>query len=183
MGFVTLYVREAHPAENVDQPERFEDKLSHARAYQAREGIDWPVAVDDLDGSLHRRLGPADTGYAMGVDGRVAARMLWAADAKAVREALEAAADGETIRERRTRVLPLAVGASELLPIFDLAGPRAARDAVKVMPPMYLAGIVAQRLPRWSPLARGVTAAAVSGLVHIGAIGALWALANRIRRR
>lgn len=33
VGFVTLYVREAHPGERYPQPETFEQKLEHARAY------------------------------------------------------------------------------------------------------------------------------------------------------
>jgi hypothetical protein len=186
VDFVTLYVREAHPGEHVDQPQDAKTKMQHARAYQERDGIPWPVVVDDLDGSLHRRLGPADTGYAVGADGLVAARTLWAADARAVQDALAAAAAGDTIDERRTRVLPIVVGASELKRIFDLAGPRAWRDAVRVMPPVYLAGRIAGRLPPWSPLTRGAVASAATAAALLGvsvAIAGVWTLVRAMSVR
>lgn len=47
IGFVTLYVREAHPGDRYPQPTTFEQKLPYARDYQARDAIPWPVAVDD----------------------------------------------------------------------------------------------------------------------------------------
>lgn len=179
MGFVTLYVREAHPGEHVDQPDDPETKLRHARAYQVRDRIPWPVAVDDLDGTLHRRLGPAATAYVMGTDGRVAGRTLWATDVDGIRRALQAAVAGEVGEERRPRVLPVVIGASEMHDVFARAGPRASRDMARVMPPVLLAGQIAKRLPRWSPLARSV----VASVVTFGAVAGLLAGAFAIGRR
>lgn len=183
MGFVTLYVREAHPGEYVDQPEDLETKLQHARAYRARDQIPWPVAVDDLDGSLHRRLGPADTAYVIGTDGRVAGRLLWATDVDGARRALEAALAGETAGERRPRLLPVVVGASEMHRIFQAAGPRASRDMGRVMPPVLLAGRIADTLPRWSALVRGAVASVATLGVVVGLAAATVAVGRRASAR
>ena len=56
IAFVMLNVREAHPGENFQQPETLEEKLEHAKAMKDNYDIPWTVAVDDIDGSLHRAL-------------------------------------------------------------------------------------------------------------------------------
>ena len=183
MAFVTLYVREAHPGELMDQPEDLETKMQHARAYRSRDGIPWPVAVDDLDGTLHSRLGPADTAYVMGIDGRVAGRVLWGTDVVGVRRGLEAALAGETAGERLPRLLPVVVGASEMHRIFGHAGPRASRDMGRVMPPVLLAGRIADVLPRWSPLARGAVASVAAFAVTLGLLTGVWVAGRRVARR
>ena len=58
LAFATLYVREAHPGDRYPQPDSFEQKLEHARVYQERDQIPWPVAVDNVEGDLHRALTP-----------------------------------------------------------------------------------------------------------------------------
>jgi hypothetical protein len=155
--------------------------LAHARAYQQRDDIPWPVAVDDLQGSLHQRLGPANVAYIMGSDGAVVARVLWAADLRSVRHALEATAAGQRRLERRPRLLPVLRGASEQQRIFRLAGPRASRDMRRVAPPVYLTGRIADLLPTWPPLVRGSVAAAASVAVHLAVVGALWRTVSRLR--
>lgn len=54
--FATIYVREAHPGERAPHHESGEQKLAQARRYAAEDEIPWTVAVDDVDGSVHRRL-------------------------------------------------------------------------------------------------------------------------------
>lgn len=141
------------------------------------------MAVDDLDGTLHRRLGPADTAYVMGTDGRVAGRVLWATDVVGVRRSLEAALAGETAGERLPRLVPVVVGASEMHRIFGLAGPRATRDMGRVMPPVLLAGRIAAAWPRWSSLARGAVASAATFAVSLGLLTGVWVAGRRVVRR
>jgi hypothetical protein len=128
---------------------------------------------------MHRRLGPADTAYVMGADGRVAGRSLWATDVAGIRRALAAAFAGETAGERRTRIVPVVAGASEMSRIFERAGPRASRDMLRVMPPVLLAGRIADRLPRWPPVARGAVACGVA----FGLLGLTVTAAGRTVRR
>jgi hypothetical protein len=59
--FLTLYVREAHPGDRYGQPQDMATKTAHARAYAERDRIDWPVAIDEIDGSLHTALPLAAT--------------------------------------------------------------------------------------------------------------------------
>lgn len=177
---MTLYVREAHPAEQIDQPDVFATKMANARAYKHRDAIDWPVAVDDLDGTLHRQLGPADTAYVMSEDGQVAARLLWATDVRNLRKALDAAASGAKFGERRARFLPLVRGTAEQRRIFAEAGPRASRDMLRTLPPVYVAGRIAGRLPSMPPLAKGTIATVVTTVLHVGVVGAVWTMARAI---
>src|SRR5690606_36006702 len=56
IDFVTLYVRECHPGEKIPQPRTFAQKVEYARRLRDDHGIPWTVAVDDLEGTLHRQL-------------------------------------------------------------------------------------------------------------------------------
>ncbi len=89
VAFITLYVREAHPNEAHSQPETLEKKRVHAREYEARDDIPWPVVVDDIDGTLHRKLGAEpNTAYVVDEHGVVVARVLAAQQKRVLEEAL-----------------------------------------------------------------------------------------------
>lgn len=140
VAFVSLYVREAHPGDRYPQPESFEQKMEHARAYRERDGLPWPVAVDDVDGSLHRALDPKPSSvYLMDREGRVAFRALWSNDEATVRDGLQAVVDGRTPErpERLNRVAPMTRGLGCQYEILDAGrrrrkARRAARDAADV---------------------------------------------------
>lgn len=113
MAFVTLYVREAHPGERYPQPDTFERKLEHARAYRERDGLPWPVAVDDADGTLHHALDPKPSSvYIMDTDGHAAFRALWSNDERTVRKGLEAVLEAKPPRRPSglNRVVPMTGG-------------------------------------------------------------------------
>lgn len=138
------------------------------------------MVVDDLDGDLHRRLGPADTAYAMGIDGAVVGRLLWASDTRGVRQMLEAAVSGDDRVERRTRVVPIVRSANEVERILGLAGPRASRDVARVMPPVWVAGRIASALRPLRPDVRAALAAVAATALHIGAAVGVWTLVRRL---
>ena len=54
--FVLVNVREAHPGMAIPQPETLEAKIAHAERLRDLHGFGFDVAVDDIDGSLHRAL-------------------------------------------------------------------------------------------------------------------------------
>ena len=58
--FVDIVVRQAHPGKHHDAYVSLADKMSDARDYQREEAIAWPVAVDDLTGTVQRA--PHDVG-------------------------------------------------------------------------------------------------------------------------
>lgn len=162
VAFLSLYVREAHPGDRYEQPERFEDKVRHARDYRDRDEIEWPVAVDEIDGTLHRQLDPKPhSAYVMAPDGTVAARVLWANDIGALRRALDAALAGERT-EIQTRIVPMLKGTGCMYDIWESAGEHAKADVLRQAPPMFLSGWIARRLEPLPPLARGAVAMAAT---------------------
>jgi thiol-disulfide isomerase/thioredoxin len=70
--WLMLYVREAHPGENMPAHQTYEQKRSQAEYFKEMTGTQWPVLVDDLDGSVHKsfKLLPNST-YLIDADGKV----------------------------------------------------------------------------------------------------------------
>lgn len=52
--WLLVYVREAHPGENMPAHESLEQKRAQARRMRDEEGIDWPVLIGELDGHTHQ---------------------------------------------------------------------------------------------------------------------------------
>jgi hypothetical protein len=184
VAFVTVYVREAYPGEHYPQPAGFERKLEHARAYAARDDIPWTVAVDDLDGTLHRALGARpNSAYVVDGEGRVMFRAPWSNDEATLREALEAAAGGEWPESgSRNRLVPLLSGLGEMYHTLELAGDQAKADVRREALPTYAAARLAHLFRGFSPVARGASGAAslLVGALGFGAAGV--ALARRAAR-
>jgi hypothetical protein len=78
VSFLEILVRQAHPGPRAQPYHTFEDKMRDAERYQRVEGIRWPVAVDDLEGTVHQVYGGlADPSYLIDADGTVAFYDLW----------------------------------------------------------------------------------------------------------
>ena len=147
IGFVTLYVREAHPGDRYPQPHTFEQKLRHARDYQVRDTIPWPVAVD-AEGSLHRRLDPRPhAAYVMAHDSSVASRVLWANDERALRRILRTSVGAEPERlENTNHVVPMLSGTGCMYETWEAAGGHAKADVLHEAPPVFVSGWLARKL-------------------------------------
>jgi peroxiredoxin len=76
--FLFVYVREAHPGEDLPAHESVDDKLAAAEKLRDEEDIEMPIIVDDLKGSIHRKYAklPNPT-YIIDKSGRIAFRALW----------------------------------------------------------------------------------------------------------
>lgn len=176
VAFVTLYVREAHPGEHYPQAKTDQEKLAHARVYKERDGIPWPVAVDHVDGELHRMLdSKPNAAYLMDVHGNVAFRALWSNDEQVLRDGLSALASGQPVPlgEREPLVVPMLKGMGMMYEMLNMAGPQAKRDVLTEVPPMYAMARLAALFRPLPPLARGI-AAIMTSTIAIGAIvGAL----------
>jgi hypothetical protein len=184
VAFVSLYVREAHPGDRYPQPQTFERKLQHARAYRERDGLSWPVAVEDVDGTLYRDLNPKPSSvYLMDRDGAVAFRALWSNDEATIRDGLEVVVEGRRPArpERLNRVKPMTRGLGCQYEVLDRAGPTAKRDLLREAPPMYAMARMAAMLEPLPPLARGAIAQAL-GLAPMFALAAV-AIKRRGGRR
>ena len=132
VAFVTVYVREAHPGDRIPQPRKAEWKMHHAKRLQARDAIPWTVAVDDLDGTLHRSLGGhGASAHLLDPNGNVAFQALFSSDGAALREALFAVARGvagghPSSSERKLVPALRALGRYD--DVVRAAGPRALCD-------------------------------------------------------
>ncbi len=171
VAFVTLNVREAHPAENTPQPRTFEQKLAHARQLKQQFDIPWTVVTDDIDGTLHRALDTKpNAAYLMDVNGQLVFRSLWAGDDQALWSALQAVVDQQPLAERESTytVGPLVRGLGYFHEVLQQAGPQAMRDMLLAAPPIAIVGRIAGALRRLAPDHRGIPAF----LILIGIIGA-----------
>ncbi|MBW3660442.1 MAG: hypothetical protein KY397_02260 [Gemmatimonadetes bacterium] len=158
-----------------------EQKLEHARAYEARDAIEWTVAIDTVEGALHRALDEKPhSAYFVDREGIVAGRLLWANDLAALSEGLDDLAAGRTleIRERESKVVPMVRGMGKMHDVLSLAGPQALKDVRREAPPIWLLAWMAGRFRPLSPLGRGVAAL---GTVAGGLVVGGW-VASRLLR-
>ena len=166
VAFALLYVREAHPGERYPQPATFDQKLAHARAYQDRNRFPWPVAVDDIDGTIHRALDARpNAAYLLDVEGNVAFRALAANDEQVLREGLQALTGGRpvSIGEREPRVVPALKAVGVMRGVLALAGAEARRDIQRELPGLYPLLRLAALFRPFPPLGRGIAAVAIAG--------------------
>jgi hypothetical protein len=136
---VLVNVREAHPGEAFAQATTMDAKLGHARRLRDLHGFGFEVAVDDLDGSLHRALGPKpNSAYLLGVEGTILFRAHWANDTEALAAALAEVAAGRSPRRSTSGglVKPMLRMLRHIAPSLDRAGKGAWPDMWRVAPPL-----------------------------------------------
>ena len=87
--FLFVYVREAHPGEEIPAHQELDDKIRAAEILRDEEGVEMPILVDELRGTIHRKYGkfPNPT-YLIDKSGRIAFRCLWT-QPSVVEDALE----------------------------------------------------------------------------------------------
>lgn len=75
--FLFIYVREAHPGENLPAHKSMKEKVEAAEFFREEEQLEIPVLVDDVNGRVHRKYGslPNPT-FIIDKSGRVAFRAL-----------------------------------------------------------------------------------------------------------
>ncbi len=137
--FVMLAVREAHPGQTIGQPHTFEQKVRHAVDLEAHHELPFEVAIDDIDGTLHRKLGSRpSSAYVLDPSGTILFRAQWANETEAIGEALAAIAAGRQPPRpavtRTVRALAKAMGFAG--PVHDAAGKGARLDTWKLVPPL-----------------------------------------------
>lgn len=153
--FITLYVREAHPGDEVPQPTTMADKIAHAREYARRDHIPWTIAVDDLEGSLHQQLDEKPSSvYLVDREGLICARLLWSNDYNQLRRAIAATLESEVLGDIHNRLLPNVRGVRHMMEILRAAGREAVDDLRQEIPSVYAMARVADKLrsasgPRW----------------------------------
>jgi thiol-disulfide isomerase/thioredoxin len=137
--FVMVNVREAHPGNVFPQPRTLDAKMAHAKRLRDLFSFEFEVAVDDVDGTLHRALSPKpNSAYLLAVDGRILFRAHWANDTKALEAALSAAVAGRSPDPSTSGslVTPMLRMLRSLDPVLDRAGRGAWADMWRVAPPL-----------------------------------------------
>jgi thiol-disulfide isomerase/thioredoxin len=161
VDFIMLYVREAHPGEYFSQSETIEEKLNYARTLKEFYDIQWTVAADNVDGDLHRALDPKpNSAFLVNKDGTILFRSLWASDYRALRQALDAAANGRMPKTRQSVKMmgPVIRAMGHVQEVMTRGGPQAVQDLWLAGFPMALAGRIATLFSSLTPDQRGITA-------------------------
>ena len=137
--FVMVNVREAHPGKAFPQPGTLDAKMAHAERLRDLYGFEFEVAVDDIDGTLHRALSPKpNSAYVLGTDGTILFRAQWANDTKALAAALSAIVARESPHRSESggALKPMLRMLRNLAPVLDRAGSGAWGDMWRVAPPL-----------------------------------------------
>ncbi len=177
--FVMINVREAHPAENLGQPETFEEKLEHARALKEQYAIPWTVVTDDLDGSFHRSLDTKpNSAYIIDRDGVISFRSLFATDERSLHEALTAIVTGKDLTKSQSQAMfrPMARSFGYIQEVLGRAGPQAKRDMWRAGPPFVIAGLVAGLFSSLALEKRGAPAMALLAAMLVGGLSGIFFL-------
>jgi peroxiredoxin len=98
--FLFVYIREAHPGEELAAHQSMDDKVRAAETFRDEENVEFTILVDELRGRVHRKYGrmPNPT-YLIDKSGRIAFRSLWSrvtGVAQALEELLEVQEDRDT---------------------------------------------------------------------------------------
>jgi|GEM_PF-266670 len=102
--FIFVYVREAHPGDQIPAHRTADDKVRAALLLRAEENLAMRVVVDDLRGTIHRKYsGLPNPAFLIDKSGCVAFRAMWAKPA-----ALESAIE-ELLEQQRDRAVDHAV--------------------------------------------------------------------------
>jgi thiol-disulfide isomerase/thioredoxin len=137
--FVMVNVREAHPGKAFPQPKTLDAKIAHAKQLRDLHGFEFEVAVDDVNGTLHRALSPKpNSAYVLGSDGRIVFRAQWANDTNALAEALGSVVAGEPPRRLQSGgvLKPTLRMLRNIALVLDRAGSGAWADMWRVALPL-----------------------------------------------
>lgn len=149
--FVMVNVREAHPGARLVQPESAEDKMAHARYLRDLHDLPFDVAVDDIDGGLHRAFGAKpNAAYLIDPAGLILFRAHWANETKALARALKRVSDGRKLSQRKSSAMmgPVVRMLGDIAPVLNRAGAGAWSDMWRVAAPLALIAAILSPLSR-----------------------------------
>lgn len=174
--FVLVNTREAHPGDGFGQPHTFDEKWAHAQELRRHHTVGYEVAVDDLDGRLHRAFTPKpNSAYLIDSAGTIRYRAHWANDERGLRAALTQISQGEHPTRGRSRgmVGPLLRAVGYLPGVVRYAGGQVERDVWLAAPPMAVLGRLSRLFPWLTTDRRGIAAAAALTVSVIAIAGLL----------
>lgn len=162
--FVMVQVREAHPGALIPQPRSAAEKMRHALDLRRHHRLPFEVAVDDLEGTLHQRLGARpSSAFLLDAQSRIQLRVQWANQVEALDLALEAVTTGQPLPLTTVTRTPQAVlrTVGFMSRAIRAAGHGASRDTWRVAPPMALMMTLADFFTFLPPARRGLPVVAL----------------------
>lgn len=140
--FYTIYVREPHPGEHYGPHKSWEQKLNFASDCCRQDGVQNPMLVDDLEGTVHRLYGSMPNMiYIVDKNGKIAYKSMWT-DHQEIASVLENLKIADQLQSRGIRVKPSYTEKINYIPaeyasglrerVFDRAGQKAWADYQKV---------------------------------------------------
>ena len=136
--FFTVYVREPHPGEHYGPHGSWEQKLKYARDCKTQDGIQNPMLVDDLEGTMHRNYGSMPNMiYVVDKDGNIAYKSMWT-DHTEIESGLENLAHADELKAQGLRLKPSYTERINYIPaeysgglrekVFGRSGPKSWED-------------------------------------------------------
>lgn len=162
--FVVVNTREAHPGDVFPQPRSPHEKWVHALELRDHHGFDFEVAVDDIDGRLHRTMSPKpNSAYVLSPAGTILYRAHWANDERGLRGALARAAAGRQLHRGVSRGMawPLMRAVGHLPDVVTFAGRTVERDVWRAAAPLAVLARLSRLFGRLRKDRRGVAALAL----------------------
>ncbi len=78
VAFLFVYVREAHPGNDLPQHVTIDDKIAAAELLRDEEDVEMPIIVDEVRGAIHRKYGKLpNPSFLIDKSGRIAFRCQW----------------------------------------------------------------------------------------------------------
>jgi len=187
--FLFVYVREAHPGENLPAHRSLDDKAEAAELFREEEEVEIPILVDNLDGRVHREYGGRpNSSYLIDKSGRVAFRAVWTRPSvieEALQELLEyqeESGDGHgVVHGGEDTSLPRRHGMLHAHRALERGGPQAVRDFKEALGARGKVAMATSRMaePVMLHPVKAFAAAAIAGGVVAGALYA----GMRLRQR
>jgi peroxiredoxin len=187
--FLFVYVREAHPGDELPAHHSMDDKSEAAELLRDEEELEIPILLDKLDGKVHRHYGglPNST-YLIDKTGRVAFRAMWTRP-RVVEEAIEelleyqeeSGKEHEIVRGGEDTSMPVRYGILHSHRALERGGPQAVRDFKEATGTVGRLAVATSRVAE--PLVlnpgRAFAVVAITGGVIVGALYAGMKLRQR----
>ncbi|HEU5336614.1 MAG TPA: deiodinase-like protein [Terriglobales bacterium] len=178
--FLFVYVREAHPGDELPAHRSLEDKAEAAELFCEEEDVEMPVLIDKLDGKVHRQYGGMpNSSYLIDKSGKVAFRATWTRPSlleEAIDELLETQEEsGEehaVVHGGEDTSLPRRYGMLHAHRALERGGPEAVRDFKDALGTTGRVAMATSRVaePMMLHPVKALTAVAISGGVIVGAL-------------
>lgn len=141
ISFTLLYVREAHPGKTYPQPQKLNQKITHANDLVHKYNPNFSIVIDDISGTLHHLLdSKPNSVHLINNKGVILFQSLWAGDSKSLKTALDQVRKSSVVTDTISQKMmgPFIRSAGYMNEILNLAGAGAYKELAFGAPPVAL---------------------------------------------